>query len=173
MYSSFSSPDKNREPLSISLSGFCRYMNRTGLICSAVSPNFFGCDSLPSSFRNQFIEALTVLVVRKGSLQSAILPASLRLLKAISGTGRAVGAVKRALPTLWDARIGRGRVAEWPVADPILRVLVLTQENATAQSHTRCVSGRIGKTPAVPTGPGQRLSGPPSAFQLSAQRPSL
>jgi hypothetical protein len=36
-------------------------------------------------------------------------------------TGRAVGAIKRALSTLWEVRASRGRVAEWPVADPILR----------------------------------------------------
>jgi hypothetical protein len=28
---------------------------------------------------------------------------------------------------------GRGRVAEWPVADPILPVMLLTQDNATAK----------------------------------------
>jgi len=29
--------------------------------------------------------------------------------------------VERALSTLWDGRVSRGRVAEWPVTDPILR----------------------------------------------------
>ena len=47
-------------------------------------------------------------------------------------TGRAVGAVERAVSTLWDKRASRGRVAEWPVTDPILPVLVLTQR-AVAQ----------------------------------------
>ena len=37
------------------------------------------------------------------------------------------------IQTLFDARASRGRVAEWPVADPILRVLVLTQR-AVAQT---------------------------------------
>jgi hypothetical protein len=31
-------------------------------------------------------------------------------------------------------RLTRARVAEWPVADPILPVLVLTQDNAMAKS---------------------------------------
>ena len=39
--------------------------------------------------------------------------------------------------TLGELRTSRGRVAEWPVADPILRVLVLTRENATAKSIAR------------------------------------
>jgi hypothetical protein len=52
-----------------------------------------------------------------------------------------VGAVKRALSTLWDGGASRGRVAEWPVADPILPVLVLTQDNATAKSIARMRSG--------------------------------
>ena len=67
------------------------------------------------------------------------------------GGGGSVGPFQ----TLGELHRSRARVAEWPVADPILRVLVLTQENATTKSHTRCASRRIGKTPAVPTGPGR------------------
>ena len=59
----------------------------------------------------------------------------------VSGTGRAVGAVKRALSTLWGGRASRGRVAEWPVTDPILPVPVQPQDNATAKSIARMRSG--------------------------------
>jgi len=45
----------------------------------------------------------------------------LKLVPLVSGTGRAVGAVQWALSILWEARASRGRVAEWPVTDPILR----------------------------------------------------
>jgi len=38
---------------------------------------------------------------------------------------------------LGEPRPSRGRVAEWPVTDPILPVLVLTQDNATAKSIAR------------------------------------
>jgi len=65
----------------------------------------------------------------------------LKLVPLVSGTGRAVGAVERAHSTQWDGRASRGRVAEWPVADPILRVLVLTQENAMAKSIARMRPG--------------------------------
>jgi len=37
-----------------------------------------------------------------------------------NGAGRAVGAVQWAHSTLWEERASRGRVAEWPVTDPIL-----------------------------------------------------
>ena len=83
-------------------------------------------------------------------------------------------AVERALSTLWVARRSRGRVAEWPVTDPILSVLVLTQDNATAKSiprmrrENREDAGRSDRTrPAADCqsqkaegrtrGPGQRL----------------
>ena len=72
--------------------------------------------------------------------------------------------------TLGELHRSRARVAEWPVADPILRVLVLTQENATTKSHTRCASRRIGKTPAVPTGPGKRLTPKSEGRRQKAER---
>ena len=40
-----------------------------------------------------------------------------------------------------DARASRGRVAEWPVTDPILPVLVLIQDTVTAKSIARLRSG--------------------------------
>ena len=55
-----------------------------------------------------------------------------------SGSNRAGGGGGLAGPLhSVGARTTRGRVAEWPVADPILRVLVLTQENAMAKSIAR------------------------------------
>jgi hypothetical protein len=61
--------------------------------------------------------------------------------------------------TLGELHSSRGRVAEWPVADPILRVLVLTQENALAKSIARMRrenredAGRFDRTrPAVKRG---------------------
>jgi len=39
----------------------------------------------------------------------------------------------------------RGRVAEWPVTDPVLPVLVLIQDNATAKSIARMRRGESGR----------------------------
>ena len=45
------------------------------------------------------------------------------------------------LPNSGVPRASRGRVAEWPVTDPILPVLVLPQDNAMAKSIARLRSG--------------------------------
>ena len=51
------------------------------------------------------------------------------------GAGRAVGAVQWApFPKFWSPNYC-GRVAEWPVTDPILSVLVLNKGNTTAKSY--------------------------------------
>jgi hypothetical protein len=47
------------------------------------------------------------------------------------------GGLSGPLSTLWEKITNRGRVAEWPVTDPILPVLVLTQDNARAKSIAR------------------------------------
>jgi hypothetical protein len=56
-----------------------------------------------------------------------------------------VGAVQWALSTLWGKCLGRGRVAEWPVTDPVLPVLVLTPDDATAKSIARMRRGESGR----------------------------
>ena len=60
-----------------------------------------------------------------------------------SGSNRAGGGGGLAGPfqTIRAPRPSRGRVAEWSVADPILPVLVLTQDNAMAKSIARMRSG--------------------------------
>jgi hypothetical protein len=85
-----------------------------------------------------------------------------------------VGAVQWALSTLWDERPSRARVAEWPVIDPILPVLVLPQDNAMAKSIARMRPGERSKRrpfrqdPA--SGPAVRLG---SNAVINASSPAL
>src|SRR5687767_8798002 len=58
--------------------------------------------------------------------------------------------------TLGVGRLNRGRVAEWPVTDPILPGLV--QSQGDGQVVIPMASGESEQAPAVLTGPGQRLS---------------
>jgi len=64
----------------------------------------------------------------------------------VSGTGRVVGAVQWASSqTLFDVRFACGRVAEWPVIDPVLPVLVRPQDNAMSKSIARIRPGERSK----------------------------
>jgi len=63
-------------------------------------------------------------------------------------------------------------VAEWPVADPILRVLVLNQENATAKSIARMRRGESGRRRPFRQDPasGERMAERTANFEKKAPR---
>src|SRR5687767_5653082 len=65
--------------------------------------------------------------------------------------------------------LSRGRVAEWPVTDPILQAGTVSRQRdgslaPSRRGRTQVIARpcrRIGQAPAVLTGPGQRLSASP------------